>query len=430
MQFSDGSTWGMSSSMMGGYRTHYWEQRSNKNGVASFEHIPASMTKGVLRAKSSSHPKVSRNLELAPLLTEIEITLEAGGSLTAHVVDPEGKSVACKIVLTGPGIEGYDPLNQKEKAAGEKAVYEGVPAGPALSLTIYRFEGLVHIESGIVAMPSQTRDVLIRLPAQCKATFMARDRLGNPVSGSLELTRVRGALGVPVSGLPQDYLHYSRRIDESGKTELSVFVGLYKVRFQPHDGARVEKEVRIESDTTVDLDVTSQAALSGVVIDSGGAPVSGVVIYWIEGSEYWVAKSGLDGRFKFSRVIGRDGKLYAGHGGVTVEAYSGPAPLGDLRILFPMSTLRGRVTRTNGEPAPALVTISPVKFGSIAGDALSPVATKSDGTFEARVPSGLWKIFAFSEDASPNPRPMQVDLSAPGNVVDITYELQAAPKSP
>ena len=429
VEFSDGSTWGMSSSPTTGYRTHYWTRNADKSGTASFDFIPASMAKGWVRAKLPSQPKVSKQIDLAPEVTETELTLQTGGALSIDVVDPEGRSVACKVTVTGPGMDASDSVNQKEKAAGEKALFDGLPAGLQLQVAVYRHSGVVHVEPGVQVIPSQTRDLTIRLPAQCRVKVSARDKQGAPVTGTVVLARVKGSFGPPVSGIRGDYLAFSSRTGEDGTAELSVFVGLYTLQFDPFEGSRVLKEFRIDGDLTVDVEVISEMTLTGIVVDSGEAPLAGVGVAWRENNANWITLTGPDGRYTLRRVLGGPGKLYVGFGGASVEVYAGTPSPAEQRHMYPMSTIRGRVVLPSGEPGCAIVYFNPVTPNYMGGESIPPLSTRRDGTFEIRLPSRMWHVTIFGEDANPNPTPVQVDLSSPGNIVDVEFPLPPA-KSP
>ena len=428
VEFSFGGG-GMSSSVMGGYRTYYWMRLTDKKGAASFESLPAEMTKGWLGVRSPSHPKISKLIDLNPDVTDAELTLEAGGTLSVDAVDPAGKSVSCRLIVSGPGLVANDQANQKEKAAGEKAVFEGLPAAGPLTVSVYRNNGLIHVEPGISIVPSQTRELTIQLPAQCKVTFSARDRQDRPVSGWLDITRIKGRPGAPISGRQDDYLTYRGRIGEDGTSEMSLLVGAYTVKFGPLEGPRVEKELRVEGDMKVALDVDADVSISGILVDPADAPLPNVSVQWFAQDGYWITLSGADGKFTLKRITGGSGRLRVNLSGVSIEAYAGPPPTGETRFVIPMATLRGKVVRPDGAPGSALVYAASTKAESWGDDGNPPISTNPGGSFEMRLPCGQWNVTVFGEGSVPNPKPVQVDLSSPGNIVDVEFPLLST-KSP
>ena len=107
-----------------------------------------------------------------------------------------------------------------------------------------------------------------------------------------------------------------------------------------------------------------------------------------------------------------------------MELYSGPPPIGEQRLVFALSTLRGRVVRENGEPVWGLIHVYPGKstgFLSVIG--CPPVSTRRDGTFELRLASGRWVVRAFAEGESQHSQLAEVDLSTPGTIVDKVFQL-------
>jgi hypothetical protein len=158
----------------------------------------------------------------------------------------------------------------------------------------------------------------------------------------------------------------------------------------------------------------------------------GIAVQWFEEGGNWWTASDVEGRFTLKRIIGGPGKLYLGFGGVNVEAYAGSPPAGDMRIVLPLATLRGRVVQADGDPGRALVMASPVRShnfrveGFMGGDPQPPVSTKRDGSFEMRLAAGIWHVRAYGEGSALNPKPVEVDLPAAGTVVDMVVTLVPA----
>ena len=256
-----------------------------------------------LRIAAPGFVAVERGPLRVPAPEPIEVVLERGGAVRGVVFDEDGRRIRGAFVRLHP--DGWLPatpldLYQYTDEPGAFA-FDGVPAG-AFRL-IARAEGAADFDP---------------LPLRIAAgETLEGVELREPESAVVE-GRVRAADGTPVAGAVVVAAAQLARTGEDGGFRLDkVRCGLQRLEVRADERGSAQRDIEVPpTGTWVEVELGGAAEVLGVVVDTDGAPVAGVVVMAravgrdASGRSESTAHTDSSGAFRFGDLVPGDHRVW------------------------------------------------------------------------------------------------------------------------
>lgn len=357
------------------------EAVSRADGSFSLEDLPRDTPLHLL-VRASGHLPAGVRGARAPAPEPLTVRLEPGALLRGRVMNEwEQPLVGARIVLTWQPSAPENPERQtgapveRSDISGRDGRFEirDAPAGTVrLSVTA---EGYIPVEGfeAMVPWPHPDRELTLALSKGAVLTGRISTVSGQPVSG----VRISAA---EASSVSDDEGTYTVEGIPPGRTAVHAFHPAYK---------RLRREVVIDPGINpLDLTFEDGVEVTGRVVDSQGAPVTGARVAllhhvrgdWREHRE----RSGRDGTFRFSPVPPGRYRLQAGGEGYATAELRRPVlvaeePLDGLEIVLEHGgTISGRILGLDADE------LARVEVEAHIGDEAVLATVDAGGRYEAR----------------------------------------------
>ena len=283
-----------------------WTTHSDEVGAFAFSFGAAPPVSAVIHVEAPGAATVDRLISL-PADGEfgVEIEMDAGSTLSARVVDPDGNPIEGALVCAATEIDRSDQLMRRGSAGILAMIVEGgIPDDLKERIVVTDAEGrftLPYLPGGPQRLCAAAKGFLPRTVLREAAgggedivlhTVPGRRNLLPGAPAGPVLARVSGRiLGVPreaVGILGTVSLRFlagsgstrSARVREDSYLLEGVPPGRYLLDHRSTAGSAVRLVEVPEgvTEVTLDLDLSLPAAIEGVVVDGSGKPVGGAVV--------------------------------------------------------------------------------------------------------------------------------------------------------
>lgn len=338
---------------------------------------------------------------------EIGLVLRRSGEITGHVKDEEGAPIRrFSIDVIAPGSDDMAapaPFVSRQFDAEDGAfrIAELPREGVFLRATA---EGYAPALSEIVAVSEgKSPSIDLTLTKGCAMTGTVVDSDGAPLAEVLvdaELRRSAGVMGTTsVDAASQ------AESDENGRFRLeNVPKGSVMVRAYDGTHAVAAVEMNIESCAgvpEVKVEMSGGSALSGVVKDSDGKPLSGARLTLSNrGTGFVETSADKGGQYRFEKLPPGAMRLEAQAGSQRVMLLVGVSPGADVEqdIVFPSEgkgAIRGRIT-AGGAPLPGIQLTVVSNAGSGLLGSRNPVTGADGGYSVTGLRDGVYAVIVGS----------------------------------